>query len=614
MTTTTAKEQRAAVAEAWRAIQQGHRDLSARQVLERLVALALDPALDRTAQEDLALSALPRDPAGLARLLELGLALVDAAHAPQTTARTGHGAFYTPPALVQSLLKIGLLPQIEAALASPLPQLALSRVQVLDPACGGGHFLVAAVRHLAAAWQQVLGGGRTAEAWQRALGGVAGIDIEPLAVLVAGAALQRTVPPDITLGTAYSAPILQISDFLALPPQPQFSLVVGNPPFLSQLQTATLRPRSSSDHSQPRGAYTDVAAQFLSAGLGWLTPGGTLALLQPLSTLSTRDAGPVRDQLRDQATIRAVWLGTEKHFADAQVATCAIIADVPRRGQPPVQLLAGEDFTPQSQVDLAEHGPWSGLLAAQLGVPPLELQTGQSQSGGTLAELAKTTADFRDQYYGLQGHVTDLPAHRQPDPDHPPLVLTGHIDPLQCQWGSVAVRFAGQSWQRPVVQLANLGESSAKLGSWAKARLVPKLVVATQSKVLEAAVDEHGTWLNTTPTLSILPRDPADLWLIAAVVLGAPATVWAWHCGAGSAMSVHAIKLSAKQLAQLPLPIDRQLWDQAADELRRGQQANPVERRAALLRASRLMTEAYGLQNPDAIYSFWLQRLGAMKP
>jgi hypothetical protein len=609
MNTTTAKEQRTAVAEAWRAIQGGHRDLAPRQVLERLVALALDPALDRTAQEDLALRALPRDPAGLARLLELGLALVDAAHAPQTTARTGHGAFYTPPALVESLLRIGLLPQIEAALASPLPQLALSRVQVIDPACGGGHFLVAAVRHLAAAWQQVLGSGRTAEAWQRALGGVAGIDIEPLAVLVAGAALQRTVPPDITLGTAYSAPMLQISDFLALPPQPQFSLVVGNPPFLSQLQTATLRPRSTSDNGQPRGAYTDVAAQFLSAGMGWLMPGGTLALLQPLSTLSTRDAGPVRDQLRAQATIRAVWLGTEKHFADAQVATCAIIADVPRRGQPPVQLLAGEDFTAQSQVELAEHGPWSGLLATQLGVPPLELQT-----GGTLAELAKTTADFRDQYYGLQGHVIDLPAHRQPDADHPPLVLTGHIDPLQCQWGSVAVRFGGQSWQRPVVDRPALALASAKLGAWAQARLVPKLVVATQSKILEAAVDERGAWLNTTPTLSILPRDPKDLWLIAAVVLGAPASVWAWHCGAGSAMSVHAIKLSAKQLAQLPLPADRPLWEQAAQLLQAGHLAPADGRRAALLQASRLMTGAYGLKNPDEIYSFWFKRLAPVKP
>lgn len=600
-----------AVQQAWVAIRTEQPQLTDRETLERLVLLTTDRQQPRSSAEKTAVAALPYAPAGLARVLELGLALLNSERTTHTqeTARTGLGAFYTPPELVDGLLRHSLQPQIERALQSPLPALALARVSVLDPACGGGHFLVAAARLLAVAWQQAFhGGGQPGpEAWQRALGAVAGIDIEPLALQVCAAALKclsDTAPPCVI-----SAPMLQISDFLDTPPQRQFSLVVGNPPFLSQLQTATVRQKSAQPSGQPRGAYTDVAAQFLSAGLEWLTPGGTLALLQPLSTLSTRDAGPVREFLRQQATIRAVWLGTGKHFADAQVATCAIIADLDQPGQPPVQILQGTGFELVTTAELPESGPWSGLLAAHLGVPALALK-----GRGTLSELAKTTADFRDQYYGLQGHLSELKPGQQPDASHPPLVLTGHIDPLQCRWGEVPVRFGGQAWQRPVVDLASLAAQSPKLGVWAQARLVPKLVVATQSKVLEAAVDAQGSWLNTTPTLSILPKNPKDLWLLAAVVLSPPATVWAWQHGAGSAMSVTAVKLSAKQLAQLPLPVDRQLWQEAADLLEAGHTGKAPKRRAALLEASHLMTQAYALDNPDEIYGFWLKLLGPVKP
>ena len=104
------------------------------------------------------------------------------------------------------------------------------------------------------------------------------------------------------------------------------------------------------------------------------------------------------------------------------------------------------------------------------------------------------------------------------------------------------------------------------------------------------------------------------MWLLAAVVLGAPATVWAWQHGAGSAMSVHAVKLSARQLAQLPLPVDRPLWEKAAELLEAGSHADAPKRRAALMEASSLMTQAYTLDNPDEIYSFWLKLLGPVKP
>ncbi|MDW8312999.1 MAG: N-6 DNA methylase, partial [Burkholderiales bacterium] len=67
-------------------------------------------------------------------------------HARKTT-----GSYYTPDSLVQELIKSALDPVIEARLAEnpQRPTEALLGIKVLDPACGSGHFLLAAARRLA---------------------------------------------------------------------------------------------------------------------------------------------------------------------------------------------------------------------------------------------------------------------------------------------------------------------------------------------------------------------------------------------------------------------------------------------------------------------------------
>ena len=66
-------------------------------------------------------------------------------------ARKLSGSYYTPDALVQQLIRSALDPVIEQRLAaSPAqPVEALLAMRVIDPACGSGHFLLAAARRLA---------------------------------------------------------------------------------------------------------------------------------------------------------------------------------------------------------------------------------------------------------------------------------------------------------------------------------------------------------------------------------------------------------------------------------------------------------------------------------
>ncbi|MXZ86981.1 MAG: N-6 DNA methylase, partial [Acidimicrobiia bacterium] len=99
------------------------------------------------------------------------------------------GSYYTPPSLISRLLDDALDPVIEQAAAKSDPEQALLDLKVLDPACGSGHFLIAAAHRIAARLARVREGGTepSADKLRVALREVVGhclygIDINPMAV------------------------------------------------------------------------------------------------------------------------------------------------------------------------------------------------------------------------------------------------------------------------------------------------------------------------------------------------------------------------------------------------------------------------------------------------
>ena len=101
------------------------------------------------------------------------------------------------------------------------------------------------------------------------------------------------------------------------------------------------------------------------------------------------------------------------------------------------------------------------------------------RSAGTLGDRARLSANFRDQYYGLVPAVVE-------GGDGPALVTSGLVDPGRCAWGERPVTFARRRFGRPTVDLARL---SAPMRRWAETLLVPKVVVANQTRVIEAVAD-----------------------------------------------------------------------------------------------------------------------------
>jgi hypothetical protein len=133
------------------------------------------------------------------------------------------------------------------------------------------------------------------------------------------------------------------------------------------------------------------------------------------------------------------------------------------------------------------------------------------------------------------------------------------------------------------------------LRRWVIDRTTPKVVLATQTKVLEAAVDVDGLWVPSTPVIAVHTQTE-QLFRVAAVLLAPPVSAWASSAYAGVALTSDAIKLSARQVVEIPLPTREEEWALAADALAAGD----------LLAAGGLMTTAYGAD--DAVTEWWANR------
>ena len=434
---------------------------------------------------------------------------------------------------------------------------------VSDPACGGGAFLLAAAERL----------GSVEMLW--------GCDVDPLAVAVTEAALwwwSARRGAAVVVGDR-----LVVGDALVDVTVPRSAAVVGNPPFLGQLK------RSTASGSRRRTAlrrrfgdvvrpYTDEAWLFLLAAVDATDMGGRVALVQPRSLLAARDATPVRAAIDERAALVDMWIDDGTTF-EAGVHACA----------PVLQRNPG-----------AARNDWSGSLVDDLGVPPAQLD-----GAARLGDRADVVAGFRDEYYDLVGAVHE-------GGDGPRLVTSGAIDPFGLI--DAPVRFAKRRWERPTV---DVGTAAGRAARWVDAQRAPKILVATQTKVLEAVVDADGSMVGSVPVLVVRPHDPDALWHLAAALHAPVVTAWLLRRTAGTALAPDACKPTPATLAELPLPTDTGAWDEAtrlARELARARRddaqlpirdASGPDAWAAFGAAA---DRAYGVTD-GTLVDWWLRRL-----
>jgi len=505
------------------------------------------------------------------------------------------GVHYTPRAVADGL--------VAAAVEGWQPGSA--RLCFLDPSVGGGAFLLAVAR-----WRKTSTDLSCRDICTELQG--RDVDEEALAVAEVALALWCAVSGERPAGV----PGLQIGDVFE-DELPAADLVVGNPPFLSQLDASTAQGAKTRDRMRSRygvalGPYADAASVFLLAGLNALGDNGRMVLIQPVSFLASRDVTAVREQLAP--SLRGLWF-SELLLFEASVRVCAPVVS---KSDDPVELIArwvDGEVTGTTPVPRPAGSSWGPLVADLVGVPVPTLHL-RPESPKTIGDLATATAGFRDQFYGFVPVVCEQKDDTaSPAAAHPRLTTTGMIDPLRNRWGEREFRFAKQPWRRPIVALADLAAADERLARWTADRLRPKVVMATQTKVIEVAVDAHGTWIPATPLVSIEPRlsddaayDPDLLWRLAAALSAPALSAHALAEAMGAALTVQALKISARQVLTFGLPADAGAWDAGVDAAKGAAAAETAAAwRLAMMTLGEAMTAAYGTD--ETVLGWWAHRL-----
>ncbi len=184
--------------------------------------------------------------------------------------RARHGVFYTPPALVGRLLDM-------AEVAGTNWRTA----RVLDPACGGGAFMVAAASRMAAALSGMPPALALHEIGQR----LRGFELDPFGAWLAQAMLDAQLA-ELARQAGRPVPMMvEVRDSLDLHACDigSFDLVVGNPPY----GRVTLSPERRALFARSVYGHANLYGLFTDAALRWAAPdGGLVAYVTPTSMLS----------------------------------------------------------------------------------------------------------------------------------------------------------------------------------------------------------------------------------------------------------------------------------------------------------------------------------------
>jgi adenine-specific DNA-methyltransferase len=230
--------------------------------------------------------------------------------------RAAHGIFYTPPELVERLL----------AMAEDAG-IAWGTCRVLDPACGGGAFLLPIALRMVAALQ----GTNPAFILQQLGNRLRGFELDPFGAWLGQAMLELALR-DLVRQAGRGVPqIVEPRDSLELKPTDfgAYGLVVGNPPY-GRVSPAPERravfKRSVYGHANLYGLFTDAA-------LRWTKEGGVIGYVTPTSMLSGLYYKALRELLATEAPPLTVNFVSERDGVFADVLQETMLATYRKGGQ-----------------------------------------------------------------------------------------------------------------------------------------------------------------------------------------------------------------------------------------------------------------------------------------
>lgn len=226
--------------------------------------------------------------------------------------RKALSAYFTPPVLATATLE-AIRPFLETANAPT----------ILDPACGGGSFLVPTARRLID--MHVANGVDVDRACVIATEQLQGIEVDPGLAALSGQLLGQMILREYGVKHDTSE-IVRCANTLATSLDQGFDLIIGNPPYSKLFRSGVDQLTEAAGHAD-LGGHTNLYSLFVIKALNWLKPGGGLAFVLPTSFVAGPYFAGLRQEIRKRARVVELAMHQQREdlFIDATQDVCLLI-------------------------------------------------------------------------------------------------------------------------------------------------------------------------------------------------------------------------------------------------------------------------------------------------
>jgi N-6 DNA Methylase/TaqI-like C-terminal specificity domain len=445
-------------------------------------------------------------------------------HSP-TEKKTG-GSYYTPVPLVDFAI------ENTVTVWTGLPT-------VLDPACGGGFFLLAAYQELLDQQGRLL---TYTDREQILLNCIHGVDINPQAVTVTQLSLllklrenQPEQPlPDLSQNICCGNAVISFQDnhfnweekFPQIFRSGGFNIIIGNPPYVDSEWMTRYLPswrQYCTRHYKSATGNWDLFCIFIEKSLSLCRSNGLISLVVPNKLASADYAAGARSLLTTQSQILTLQDYSQSTTFAASVYPLVFIAQ--KRSAPLIQHDPGAPWT------IAATQPQSQLLTRLRTFPKLET-IAQVNGAATVAEA-----------YQIQALIQE----GQPS-DPLRVVNSGTIDRYCFLWGQKPMRYLGQSYLQPVIrdgeQLPPKRLQQAQQS---------KIIVSGMTQRLECAIDQNGSFLAGKSTVIIYASQTYDLRYLLGILNSRLISFYLTSYFGGNCLKGKYLRIGSPQLRQVPI-------------------------------------------------------------
>lgn len=439
---------------------------------------------------------------------------------------------------------------------------------VLDPACGGGFFLLAAYQALLDRRSQNLGRSLTRiEREQILLNCIHGIDINPQAVKITRLSLllkllenqspSEKLLPDLSgniqcgnavIGGDFTYNGISQSDSLiweeAFPKILQmggFSIIIGNPPYVdSEWMTKYLpgwRKYCASHYKSATGNW-DLFCVFIEKSLMLCQPNGLISLVVPNKLASADYASGARSLLTTVSQILTLQDYSQSAAFGAAVYPLVFVAKK-RTSQPEQQLEKRESGAVWAIATTVQQSHLLDRLRDHF--PKLEA-IAQVHGAATVAEayaMQEWIQEWKEEGQALEKRHRDKPLR---------MVNSGTIDRYCFLWGKKPMRYLGKTYLHPVIIKSD--RLPTKRLQQAKQS---KIVVSGMTQRLECALDWEGSFLPGKSTSIIFSSQMCDLYYLLGVLNSRLISFYFKSFFGGNSLKGDYLRIGSPQLRQLPI-------------------------------------------------------------